>query len=255
MSKEEIEVAIAALETSIRKLDTWVLVFAALVAIGVLGESVLGIWHWLKDRELRPLRITQSQLHERELEVLRNDTARLSSETETARGEIAKSNERAGVASAEAARANANAAMANQRAAEIMKAAAWRQLSAEQQRRFLTSLAHRSRGKVVLAWIANDPESLGLAVQLSELLTRAQWEIAAGSRTYPTQLVWGVSIPDSVDAADAVLALRAAFNDAQVQFSTADVPPHAMEFGTGGGPGFATVLIGSKRPAFSQPPN
>jgi hypothetical protein len=66
MGKDEVEAAISALETSIATLDTWVLVFAALVAIGVVGEAVLGVRHWMLDGRLRTVRHLESQLHENE---------------------------------------------------------------------------------------------------------------------------------------------------------------------------------------------
>jgi hypothetical protein len=67
MSKEEVDSAIVAIEAAISAIDTWVLICTALVAIGVAGELYFGIAHWLKDGELRPLRITQAQYHEKEV--------------------------------------------------------------------------------------------------------------------------------------------------------------------------------------------
>jgi hypothetical protein len=84
MTKDDVEAAMRSLEATIRSLeatvstiDTWVLVFAALVAIGVLGEAILGVAHWQTDRSLRPLRVAQSQMHELELAQLNNETASL----------------------------------------------------------------------------------------------------------------------------------------------------------------------------------
>ena len=67
MGKEEVEAAIAAVEKTVRTIDTWILWCTLLVALGVAGELALGIAHWIKDRELRPFRVLQSQLHEKEL--------------------------------------------------------------------------------------------------------------------------------------------------------------------------------------------
>jgi ribosomal protein L12E/L44/L45/RPP1/RPP2 len=98
MEKDEVAAAIAVVEQSLRSIDTWLLVFTALVAIGVAGELWFGLAHWLKERELRPLRETQAQLQERDLATLQNDTARLSA--------IASAEERAASAARDAARAN-----------------------------------------------------------------------------------------------------------------------------------------------------
>lgn len=67
MTKEAIEAGIAALESSISTVETWVLIFAALVAIGVVGEAVLGVRHWILDGRLHALRADQSALHEKQL--------------------------------------------------------------------------------------------------------------------------------------------------------------------------------------------
>lgn len=88
MTKAELAAAIAALEELISKLDTWVLAFAALVAIGVVGEAILGVWHWRLDGKMRDLRHSESQLHEREL-------AQLEKETQEAAARAAEANRKA----------------------------------------------------------------------------------------------------------------------------------------------------------------
>jgi hypothetical protein len=77
MGKTELEAAIAVIDRSVRRLDALVLIFGALVAIGVTGETIVGIKHWLADRQVRPSRQSLSQLNETEIARLNNDTERL----------------------------------------------------------------------------------------------------------------------------------------------------------------------------------
>jgi len=125
--------------------------------------------------------------------------------------------------------ANKAAGDANERAAEIMKATAWRQLQPPQVAQFAWSVRNKP-GKVLLAWIANDSESLSLAIQISDILGKAHWEITSSSRTYPDRLIWGIHIADS-DKTDSAQLLRDALNAASVRFFTDDIPGPGMAFG------------------------
>lgn len=71
MTKEAVEAAISSLEASLRTVDTWVLISAVVVAIALAAEAGLSISHWIKERELRPLRAQLSLLNEAELVTLR----------------------------------------------------------------------------------------------------------------------------------------------------------------------------------------
>lgn len=121
MGKDEVEAAIRVLEKSISSIDSWLLILTAWVAIGVAGQAVFGVSHWLKERQLRPLRVTQAQLHENELAALRNDTARLTAEAEFSRAAIASADERAAIASQRAAEADQKAAEAQLELAKFRK--------------------------------------------------------------------------------------------------------------------------------------
>jgi hypothetical protein len=145
------------------------------------------------------------------------------------------------------------ASEANRRTADIMKAAAWRQLTEKQRQKFAEGLPSQP-GKVVIAWIANDPEPQGFAAQIIGLLEKAHWQIAISARTYSVNLIWGVFVPTKFSAADSVEALRAAFAHAEIAAAHDDIPTESMSIGGGGGPDFATVLVGSRRPNLTQPP-
>lgn len=190
----------------------------------------------------------------------RKETARLASDAETARSAIAS-------AQSETARANENAATANARAgalekdaasarletAEIMKSTAWRQLLPEQGQAFESSLATHA-GEILLAWVANDPESLGLAIQFSKLLDAAKWKYETSSMTFAGSLIWGLRVPDSNSGDTAIL--RSALAAAGIAFSADALPPQSMSFGAPPPNDTKAVLfIGSKRPTFAIPLN
>jgi hypothetical protein len=90
MSKTEVEATISAAERSISTLDTWVLVFSVLVAICVIGSAVLGVVHWRKDKALHALRVTQAQLHEKELAQFATDIAEANARAATAQTRTAE---------------------------------------------------------------------------------------------------------------------------------------------------------------------
>lgn len=144
---------------------------------------------------------------------------------------------------------------ANERAAEIMKATAWRQFQPDQIEKLEDSLS-KNPSKILLAWIANDAESLSLAVQFSKILEKARWQVEVSAKTFSTQLIWGIVIPPSPGASDATQLLRNAFVGANVPFSKDELPQENMSYGISSAPpDFATILFGSKKPVLAQPPN
>jgi transposase len=99
----------AALETSIATLDTWIQVFAVLVAIGIVGEVGFGVRHWVLNRRLVAIQHAEDLNQEQAI-------ARFNKEAGDARRD-------AGAAIERAANANERAATAEQRAAEAVKRA------------------------------------------------------------------------------------------------------------------------------------
>jgi hypothetical protein len=205
------------------------------------------------DEEMARVQLLTAQANER--------AAALEKEAETARGQIAGATKAAATANEHAAGANERAAnlekeaaAANERAASIMKATAWRAFLPDQVATLERELA-KHPGKIILAWIANDSESLALAVQFSKVLETAHWQLDPSSRTYSTRLIWGITIPDS-GPVELVSALRSAFTAAHITFSTEAVPLPNMSFGSMGAsdPEAVTILFGSKLPTFTQPP-
>ena len=97
---------------------------------------------------------------------------------------------------------------------KIKQVVAWRVL-------LPASVAQLSRvlsehpGSVNLRYTNGDPESLFLAIQLSNILNDAKWRIASGSEN-SNFLTYGISLPDPANAD--MNALRAAFSSASIPF-------------------------------------
>jgi hypothetical protein len=173
--------------------------------------------------------------------------------------QASNANERASQADERSTKANERtaalekeAALANERTAEVMKAAAWRQLDDRQKAMISAALAQR-KGRVRIMWIANGPESLGLATQIDELFNREHWEVALSANTYSFNLLWDIWIPASPDPSTTAL-LRNAFTGAGLRITPDKLPPTSMAIG-GGGADSATILIGSKRPTLGRTPD
>lgn len=183
----------------------------------------------------------------------RERAANLEKETEAARGQIADATKAAAAANERAANLEKEAAAANERAAEIMKATAWRQFQPDQVAELRQTLSAHP-GKVIVAWIANDSESFALALQFLKILTDAKWEARTSARTYAGALLFGIWVPDTEGAKADTAVLRDALTKVGHAPATGKLPAESMSFTQAAGVDFATVLFGSKKPTFAQPP-
>src|SRR5947209_1828579 len=75
----------AELESSLSTLDIWLIVFGVFVAIGVVGESVVGFLHWRRSGQLQELQTAENLAQQK-------DIARLSAETAAAEQHAAEAN-------------------------------------------------------------------------------------------------------------------------------------------------------------------
>jgi hypothetical protein len=145
------------------------------------------------------------------------------------------------------------AAAANERTAEIMRAASWRELTLDQKLQLALYLGTAQQpGRVQIAWIKDDLESQFFARQIAEILESAGWTVSRFARTY-AGLVWGIRIPGGQGAAD---RLRAAFNHVGIPFTTESSAGATEAVGSHHAPiaGTAEILVGSRRPEFTQAP-
>jgi hypothetical protein len=197
MDKSEVAAGISALEKSITTLDTCVLVFAAFVAVGVVGEAILGVRHWILDGRLQGLRHIESQLHENELAQLTKDTA-------LANQELSKANERTAALENESEQLRRDTAEATARALEaqleLKKFKAPRTLSAEQQSRIAKKLMPFGHDPVDFLLYGVSPESQALIGVISQAVNQSKrpikiWEVVGGA-------VPGVLVLVAVGASD-----------------------------------------------------
>ena len=118
ITKEALELAIKAVEESIARIDRGVLLFGSLVAIGVTGETILGVRHWIKDGQLRDLRSIESHMHENETLSLQGKIADANARAKGAEALVASTDAASRDAVAKVATAEARIKEAEARAAE-----------------------------------------------------------------------------------------------------------------------------------------
>jgi hypothetical protein len=169
MTREEVVAAIAAIENFVANLDMWVLGFAALVAVGVVGEAILGVWHWRLDGRLRDLRHSESQFHEA-------DIAQLGTQAELARAAIAVANARA---------AEAQLALERFRAPRF--------LTPQQEVELSSKLVSFSRMPARVWTLTGGNDISAFAEQLARILVGAKWLVSTATslsgRTLPGVVV------------------------------------------------------------------
>ncbi|MGA2466203.1 MAG: hypothetical protein ABSH06_17860 [Thermodesulfobacteriota bacterium] len=171
---------------------------------------------------------------------------KLKGQLETAKENAAKANERAAALEVRAASLDKEAQNAKLEQEKLKAQLSWRTLTPKMLEE-VTSVISTTKSSVTLAYTANDPEALFLAIQISKAFENAKWDVRAESRTYATRIVFGVTIPGPVN--NDVELVRKAFRAAGIPFSTTDVPSPDMAF-TGPGETPVMVMIGSKPPPF-----
>ena len=73
------------LEALLGKIDVWLLVFGAVVVIGVAGESFFGIRHWWNSRKLQAIQASEEQEREETIARLNREAADLHKQVEDER--------------------------------------------------------------------------------------------------------------------------------------------------------------------------
>ena len=152
----------------------------------------------------------------------------------------------AGNAVLRAAELEREAATARLETEKLKEVIAWRVLSAETASELEKTLA-ANPGSVNLRYTDSDPEALYLAIQISQILRKAHWQVASGAIKLSDTIVFGITLPDasSVDAQK----LREAFSAAKISYSTVPLPRVAMlGFSMSTIAGAPTLMIGSKHP-------
>lgn len=186
----------AELETSLSTLDVWLIIFGVFVAIGVVGESVVGFLHWRRGNELQALQTAENLAQQK-------DIARLSAETATAEQHAAE----------------ANLALARFKAPRTLNAEQRKRI-ADEVKAFAGTTYDEGVGPI------NDPEPQFLLDAIGGVLREAGWrqidwqtsEYIMGLRRVGQPVVGGVSVtnviveypPDNKRLSEAATALAAA---------------------------------------------
>jgi hypothetical protein len=237
----------ASLEASLAALDTWIQVFAVIVAIGIVGEVGFGVKHWILNRRLQRIQHSEDQEHQAE-------TARLNKEAGDARKAAGEALERAGKAQENLAGAHERAAAANERAAKAEQHAAEANKKAEEERlarvRIEQRLAPRSLGpaqqrelserlrpfagrSLDIFMYGETPEIVSLTMVIKSTVESAGWNVRSWTVTAGgavTGILVGTRTGSDASAQKAAQALIAALNSEGVssgpwkEFSDADTP-------------------------------
>jgi hypothetical protein len=140
-----------------------------------------------------------------------------------------------------------DAAKARLETERIKSIVAWRVISPDIGSK-MEEVLSKKPGSVNLRYTDGDPEALYLAIQFSNLLAKAKWQVAPGSLKLGNAIVFGISLPDSTGA-DAQ-TLRDALTTAQVPFSPNPMPNtgSSAAFNVSTISGAPTLMIGSRPP-------
>jgi hypothetical protein len=122
---------------------------------------------------------------------------------------------------------------------------AWRTISTAQNIE-LEKVLSEGHGSVNLRWTDGDPEALFLAIQISQVLQKAKWQVAAGSFKPANRILFGLILPP--DAGKDADTLRQAFSAAHLSFSSVPVPQDGASFNVSTIAGAPILMIGSRLP-------
>lgn len=162
------------------------------------------------------------------------------------RRDLADTNVVLSAANARTAELEKETAIARLKTEKLKEAVAWRTMSPESASEFEKILSAKP-GSVNLRYMDGDPEALFLAIQISEILSKANWKVAPGAVKPDNAIVFGIGLPD--DSGDDAKTLRYAFSAAKVPFSTNALPPTGISFSISTIQGAPTLMVGSKKPA------
>lgn len=129
-----------------------------------------------------------------------------------------------------------------------------RELSADQIAKLRAAIAAVPKSvphEVVLSYLSGDQESSYFTYEIGRYFAVASWKFDPEVRTYPyVPLVWGVKIwgPDN----STTRAVKRAFTQAKIPFSTDEIPGGFQSFGHMPMPSDTTIFVGPKQPDISS---
>jgi hypothetical protein len=212
------------LEALIGRLEVWALIFGALVAIGVVGESVYGIRLWWNNRKLQAMQ---------------------SAESDSLRAEIAKLGNTTAEANARAAEANQKFESERIARLKLEQRLAPRVISMEQANIIGALLKRFSGQKYVFVTYQDDKEAMEFAGQINTVLSQmAGWTVEQSKGFLAFTLEFNVTASTDPAASDKTRDAAAAMAKA---FSSVGIPAtSAVTPGSTGEPDTIQVRVGKK---------
>lgn len=178
------------------------------------------------------------------------DAARAHTEIENAAAETARARAEAEIVVAEAAKANRRAAelereiaLARQEKEKIKTSPGWRALPPTVVAQLVDALASKP-SKVTIQYTNGDTEALYLALQLSNVFARANWQATMLGVTMQGKIMFGVIVPDSPSPSTGVI--REALGSVNIEFVTVNLQPMAKESNGDTIDNAAVVFVGTK---------
>jgi hypothetical protein len=165
---------------------------------------------------------------------------------EEAKKEGVEAGKTAGNALVRAAELEKEAANAKLETERLKATVAWRSIPPETGAS-LEEVLSAKPGAVNLRYTDGDPESLFLAIQISQVLAKSKWQVAPGALKIGNSLIFGFALPDGENADGKTL--REAFTAAKIPFST-QLPQSGMMsgFNISEIPGAPMLMVGSRAP-------
>jgi hypothetical protein len=219
-------------------LDSWNNLVVVFLAIGAIAAVFVGISTYAVVR----LQRAEAKDANDAFELYKLGVA---AQVADAKKEGIEAGKAAGDALVRAAELENEAANARLETEKIKKVVAWRVLPPEEGSK-LEQVLSTKPGSVDLRYTDGDPEALFLAIQISQILTKAKWQIAPGAVKLSNAIVFGINLPDAngIDAQ----TLRGAFSTAKIPFSTNALPSAGISFSISTIAGAPTLMVGSKSP-------
>jgi hypothetical protein len=169
----------------------------------------------------------------------------LQSKVSDAKKEGIEAGKTAGNALVRAAELEKEAANARLETEKLKAVVAWRTISAAQNADMERVLSAKP-GSVNLRWMDGDPEALFFAIQISQVLQRAKWNVAPGSLKPANGIMFGFVLPPV--AGDDAQTLRDALTAAKLPFSSIPFSQAGASFNVSEIPNAPFLMVGSRMP-------
>lgn len=220
-------------------LDTWNTLMISGLILAAVAAVVIGLSTWLV------IKLQKSEAINAAVEFERYKVG-VAAQVAEAKKEGIEAGKAASDALVRAAELEKDAANARLETEKIKAVVAWRMIPSANAAILEKLLSHKA-GSVNLRYMDGDPEALYLAIQISQILAKAHWQVAPGAIKPANTIVFGIMLPPEVGIdAD---ALAAALKAAKIEFSRGSVPAAGVSFGVHKIDGAPTLIIGSRTPA------